>query len=175
MDWNALAYEICSELIRIIMPVAIVLCLKWAVDIYKKLAEKHPELAKLLSYAGQIGYDAAEEYFRDYDDKVPDDHKMAVAVEHARDYLAALGISVNDDVIEDAVNAYGVSNYKFSWCKPALDELLMYHPGGEEEGDESDTAGYMREWAVYHSDDADHNEHGEGPVREDQTVAARED
>ena len=64
VDWNALIGEAASQMIKILVPVLVVLVLKWIVEIYKKLSEKNPELAKLVAYAAQIGYAAAEDYFR---------------------------------------------------------------------------------------------------------------
>ena len=180
MDWELIGYQISQELINILVPVVIVICLKWAVDIFKRLQEKNPKLAELLTLAGQVGYNAAEDYFRNRE-FATGDQKMLVAIEHARDYLLANGINVSDDVIKDMVDTYGISNYKFSWTKPKLSDWF-----GEDDEEQDDTepkeedhersaTGDLGKWVHDYCDQPDHDEHSEESVRQDQGMAASKD
>jgi hypothetical protein len=141
VDWNTLVNEAVMQMIKIFVPVLVVLVCKWLVEIWKKLSEKNPELAKLLAYAAQMGYAAAEDYFRNISSAEGDD-KMTYAIFRAKEYLSNLGAKVPDeDVIKDAITEYGVTHYKFSWAKPThpLTDLLMI----EEEDDEPGASDHL--------------------------------
>ena len=123
VDWNVLIGEAVTQLIRIFVPVAVVLCFRWVVQIWKQIKEKHPEIAELIAYAARVGYAAAEEEYRNYPAAAGGD-KMAFALYRAEDYLKACGVKVNDDVLRDAIHEYGIDNYKFSWTKPNIADVL---------------------------------------------------
>lgn len=141
VDWNVLVNEAVTQLIKIFVPVLVVLVCKWIVEIWKKLSEKNPQLAKLIAYAAQMGYAAAEDYFRNISSANGED-KMTYALFRAKEYLTNLGAKLPDeDVLKDAITEYGVTNYKFSWAKPthSLADLLQI----EEEDDEPGAADHL--------------------------------
>lgn len=185
INWNEIAGQITTEVLRILVPVLIVLVLKWIAQIWKMLKEKHPELAELIAYAAQVGYAAAEEYFRNR--KVSGEDKMAYAIERAYDYLATVGINnVDADVIRDCINQYGVTNYKFSWSqtpiaalfkKPEEDPEEEEDPDGKDEDKEDHEPADANDLCLGsdHDDhDADHLEAGEPAVRPGEGLEAAE-
>ena len=115
IDWKDIAGELITQFLRIMIPVVIVLCLKWFSEIWSKLKEKNPKLAELIAIAGEIGYCAAEEYFRG--ENISGYEKMNFALARADEYLKTLGINIKLDVIRDAIIDYGITNYKFTWVK----------------------------------------------------------
>ena len=172
VDWNTLAGQLMTEVLRIMIPVLTVLVLKWIVEIWKKLKEKHPQIAELIEYAAEIGYAAAEEYFRD--EKASGDQKMAYAVYRAGEYLHSVGIKADEDVIRDSITQYGVNNYKFTWAQSPLAEMFKAKKDDEENHEPVDANDLC--FGCDHDDhDADHIEAGEPAVRSDQGMAAQED
>lgn len=139
VDWNLIAGEVMTQMLRILLPVVIVLIFKWIVEIWTKLLEKNPKLAEAILLAGRIGYAAAEEYFRDLDTTGED--KMEYALARAEEYLHSLGIHVNLDVIHDSIVQYGVTEHKFSWTQKSLEELFGMHPSDEDDPEEEETEG----------------------------------
>ena len=133
------------------------------------LREKNPELAKLLAFAAQMGYAAAEDYFRNIRSANGED-KMNYAIFRAKEYLSNLGSKIPDeDVIKDAITQYGVTNYKFSWAKPThpLSDFLQI----EEEDDEPGDADHLCVGADRDCDHADRDAIRERPAGSDQADA----
>ena len=180
VDWNVLMGEAVTQLIRIFVPVAVVLCFRWVVQIWKQIKEKHPEIAELIAYAARVGYAAAEEEYRNYPAAAGGD-KMAFALYRAEDYLKACGVKVNDDVMRDAIHEYGIDNYKFSWTKPNIADVLAdirkaeeaagAEDSDEEDDDERDSADRVCVGDLWDDHNADHHESGERPVGSDQRDA----
>lgn len=180
VDWNVLIGEAVTQLIRIFVPVAVVLCFRWVVQIWKQIKEKHPEIAELIAYAARVGYAAAEEEYRNYPAAAGGD-KMAFALYRAEDYLKACGVKVNDDVMRDAIHEYGIDNYKFSWTKPNIADVLAdirkaeeaagAEDSDEEEEDERDSADHLCVGNLWDDHNADHNPSGERPAGSDQRDA----
>ena len=142
VDWNTLMGEAASQMIKIFVPVLVVLVLKWIVEIWKKLSEKNPELAKLIAYAAQIGYAAAEDYFRNIKSATGTD-KMEYAIFRAKEYLNAAGLYIDEDILKDSITQYGVTNYKFSWTRPTFDlpdaaRIIIPEAGQDPEEEEED-------------------------------------
>lgn len=180
VDWNALIGEAASQMIKILVPVLVVLALKWIVEIWKKLSEKNPELAKLIAYAAQIGYAAAEDYFRNIKTATGAD-KMNFAIFRAKDYLDAAGLHVDDDILKDSITQYGVSNFRFSWTKPTFDlsepiKLVFPEAGQDPEEEEEDDrepadADNLCVGNCGNGADLDRNQSGEQPTGSDQADA----
>lgn len=117
VNWNVLLGDLITQLLRIFIPVLVALVLKWAAEIWLRIQEDKPELAEVLMLAARIGYAAAEEYAKN--NFCSGDDKMDVAIARAEEYLKELGWNVDLHVIRDAINDYGVSNWKFTWVKDA--------------------------------------------------------
>ena len=114
IDWKVLASDAITQMLRIFLPVCIALILKWASDLWLKIKTSRPDIAKVIELAGQIGYSAAEDYFHDKDST--GEMKMTYAIERAESFIKeATGMSVDVDVIRDAITNYGVDWDKFSW------------------------------------------------------------
>jgi len=182
VDWNALIGEAVTQLIRIFVPVVVVLCFRWVVEIWKQIKEKNPEIAALIEYAAKVGYAAAEEEYRNCPASAGGD-KMAYALFRAEDYLKTCGVKVSDDVMRDAIHEYGIENYKFSWTKPNIEEMLVglrkaeeEAAGAEDSEEEEDDDGRDPEDSLCvrcSGDDhhADHHESSEQPAGSDQGSA----
>ena len=183
VDWNALMGEAASQMIKIFVPVMVILALKLIVEIWKKLSEKNPELAKLIAYAAQIGYAAAEDYFREIKTATGAD-KMDYAIFRARDYLNAAGLYVDEDILKDSITQYGVANYKFSWTKPTFDisEVLKINnpeagqdPEEEEDDHEPADADHMCVGDCGNCGDLDRDEDCKQSTGSDQADAEDQD
>ena len=172
VDWNVLIGEAVAPLIRIFVPVAVVLCFRWIVQIWKQIKEKHPEIAELIAYAARIGYAAAEEESRKYP-AAAGGEKMSYALYRAEDYLKACGVKVSDDVMRDAIHEYGIDAYKFSWVKPNIQVMLAEEEAAgdseeEEEDDERDLADHLRVGNSGDDHHADSDKSGQQPAGSDQ-------
>ncbi|MBQ6520909.1 MAG: hypothetical protein IJI14_19565 [Anaerolineaceae bacterium] len=172
VNWEMLVSEAVTQLIKIFVPVLIVLVLKWCVEIWKKLNEKNPELANLIAYAAQVGYAAAEDYFRNVKSASGED-KMVYAISRAQEYLLNAGESVDDEVIKDSITQFGVNNQRFSWTKPTFSLAALLQ--NEEKDNESGDADHLCVGNCGDSDHADSNTCGEQPAGSDQEAAADED
>lgn len=144
IDWKDIAGELITQFLRIMIPVVIVLCLKWLSEIWHKLKEKNPKLAEAIAIASEIGYCAAEEFF--HGENVSGYDKMNYALSRADDYLKTLGFNIKISVIRDAIIDYGVTNHLFTWVrrKNIEDFIRMDEnesPGEKESSEEDDEGG----------------------------------
>lgn len=104
-------------LMKIVLPVLVTIILSKLIQVWGKLKENEPLLARMLYQCAEIGYHAAEEYFRDDEDHTGSD-KMNYAVSIAKDYLAEVfHKQVSDAVMEDEINKLGCENEWFSWTR----------------------------------------------------------
>ena len=134
INWNDIVGEVLTQILRILLPIVIVLCIKWLSEIYHMLREKNPKLAEAIALAGQLGYSTAEEYFNGTN--ADGTEKMDFALARAQSYLHTLGWNIDLNVIRDSIVNYGVTNYKFSWCKKPLDVLWADHIAQEQKPEE---------------------------------------
>lgn len=134
VNWNMLLGDLITQLLRIFLPVAVALILKWAAEIWMRIQEDKPELAEVLQLAARLGYAAAEEYANHY--AAVGEDKMEVAVARAEEYLKEMGYNVDLHVIRDAINDYGVSTWKFSWVKNQVQNEMMPMPEESEGAEE---------------------------------------
>lgn len=116
IDWKVLLGEALTQMLRIFLPVALALTLKWLVDVWQKIKAKNPRLAEALSIAAEVGYSAAEEHFRNAKG-VDGGEKMLYAIKRAQAYLETLGLNINLEVIRDQIATYGYTYKAFSWTK----------------------------------------------------------
>lgn len=169
VNWNEIAGQVTAEVLRILIPVLAVLVLKWITEIWNQMKEKHPRIAELIKYAAELGYAAAEEYFRD--EKASGDQKMAYAQYRAEEYLESVGAKVNVDVIRDAITEYGVNNFRFTWAQSPLVSIFKKD---NEENHEPVNADDLCFGSDHDNNDADHNEAGEPAVRSGEGVEGEE-
>ena len=99
VEWNVVVSEIITAVLKIVIPVVVALILKWATEIWLKVKGEHPDLAQILGYAVSIAVDAAEQIFGDGKGA----EKKQYAIEAVKKYLAEFGLSVDVDVIADAI------------------------------------------------------------------------
>ena len=151
-----------TEVLKIMVPVLVVLVLKWIIEIWKKLKEKHPEIAELIAYAAQLGYAAAEEYFRN--EEASGEEKMGYAIDRAGNYLETVGVHIDTDVIRDAITRYGVNEFKFTWARKPIAEMFKEMNNEEEMDHEPDNADDLCVGCDHDDHDADHIEAGEPSV-----------
>lgn len=138
VDWNEIFGELLTQFIRILLPVVIILCLKWLTEIWSKLKEKSPKIAEAIAIAGQLGYSAAEECF--HGSKVDGNTKLDYAIDRANEYLKSLGFNIDAKIICDAIINYGVTNYKFSWTKKDIGELFQFQEQTDEDSEEEESS-----------------------------------
>ena len=101
VNWNIVLGEVATQVLRIMLPMCAVLILKWAMELWIRLKESKPDIAKLLSCAVQIAVDAAEQIYGDGHGE----SKKAYAVAYVEKYLAEHGVKLNVQVIADAIEA----------------------------------------------------------------------
>jgi len=179
VNWNDVMSQVTAEVLKIMIPILVVVVLKWISEVWLRLKEQHPEIAELISYSAQLGYASAEDFFRKYKAATGED-KMEFAVRHAQDFLNENGISVDEDVVKDAITSYGVSNYKFSWTQSDMFEKFGIRKEQKESEEETEVdhgtsvAGDLRLWSVYDHRNADPDEGSEQPAGSGESAAAEE-
>lgn len=182
VNWEMLVHTAAMEMMKIFVPVIVVLVAKWIVEIIKKLSEKNPGVAQLIAYAAKLGYAAAEDYFRNLKEATGED-KMTYAIFRASDYLSNVGVSIDRDVLKDAITDYGVNEIKFSWVKPSIEDLFWkigkpedgLDPEEAEEVHEPGIADYFGSRDFDNGHNADRDQSGQQSAGRDQETAADED
>ena len=117
VDWNLVLSEAITQALRIMLPVCIALVLKWAGELWLKIKQDHPHVEWAVETAAEIGYAAAEEYFKGVSGEGVS--KLDYAVESAQNYLREVyGLKVDLLAVKDAIIKYGVENKLFSWQTP---------------------------------------------------------
>ena len=101
VDWNAIAGEVMTQALRVIIPVCVALVLKWAIELYHRIKAEQPEWVPVLEYAAEVAVLAAEQIFGSGKGA----EKKAYAIQVIQDILAEKGIPLNISVIEDAIEA----------------------------------------------------------------------
>ena len=101
VDWNSVIGECLTQILRILLPLAIALIIKWAVELYQRIKSEAPEWAPVLEYAAETAVLAAEQIYGDGHGS----EKKQYAVNTIARILADAGISINVAVIEDAIEA----------------------------------------------------------------------
>ena len=114
IEWNVVAGQAITSLLKVFVPVFVALILKWAGELWLKVKEQNPHIDWIVSNAAEIGYCAAEEFFRGKTGV--SDQKMEYALQVAENYIKQVsGIKVDLIAVKDAIIAYGVTNGLFSW------------------------------------------------------------
>ena len=109
VDWNVITGQVITAVLKIVLPVLVALILKWGAEIWIKIKGEHPDLAEILSYAVNIAVEAAEQIFGEGKGA----EKKQYAIEVVKKYLAEFGLTVDVDVIADAIeqNVYRMNYY----------------------------------------------------------------
>ena len=114
VDWNVVVGQAITALLRVFIPVFIALILKWGGELWLKIKEQNPHIDWIVSNAAEIGYSAAEEFFRGKTGV--SNQKLEYALEVAENYIKDVsGITVDLVSVKNAIIAYGVTNGLFSW------------------------------------------------------------
>lgn len=110
VEWNVVLSEVITAVLKIVIPVVVALILKWATELWLKIKGEHPDLASLLGYAVSLAVDAAEQIFGEGKGA----EKKQYAIEVVKKYLAEFGLTVDVDVIADAIeqNVYRMNYYR---------------------------------------------------------------
>lgn len=101
VDWNAVAGEIMTQVLKIVLPLFAALIIKWAVELYHKIKTEQPDWTPVLEYAAEMAVLAAEQIYGDGQGA----EKKKYAIETIQQLLAEKGIQLNLNVIEDAIEA----------------------------------------------------------------------
>lgn len=101
VDWNAVAGEIMTQVLKIVLPLFAALIIKWAVELYHKIKTEQPDWTPVLEYAAEMAVLAAEQIYGDGQGA----EKKKYAIETIQQLLAEKGIQLNLSVIEDAIEA----------------------------------------------------------------------
>ena len=99
VDWNAITGQIITAVLKIVLPVCVMLILKWAGELWVKIKGENPDLAEILAYAVELAVQASEQIFGDGKGA----EKKQYAIEVVKKYLAQFGLAVDVDVIADAI------------------------------------------------------------------------
>lgn len=114
IDWNIIAGEAVTALLKVFVPVFVALILKWGTELWLKIKEQNPNIEWIVATAAEIGYNAAEEFFRGKTGV--SEQKLEYALQVAENYLQDIsGIKVDLISVKNAIISYGVSNNLFSW------------------------------------------------------------
>ena len=101
VDWSSIIGECLTQLLRILLPLAIALIIKWAVELYHRVKSDHQEWEPVLEYAAETAVLAAEQIFGDGNGK----EKKKYAIQVIENMLAEHGLKIDLAVIEDAIEA----------------------------------------------------------------------
>ena len=114
VDWNVIVGEAITALLKIFVPVFVALILKWASELWLKVKEQNPNVAFIIETAAEIGFNAAEEFFRDKTGV--SNQKLDYALEVAQNYIKdTTNFKVDLVSVKNAIISYGVENHLFSW------------------------------------------------------------
>ena len=123
--WSDVIGELVTAILKIMVPILVTLLLKWGAELYRKIKEGNPQLAGLIKNAAQLGYAAAEEFFRNQKD-IDGNDKLDHAISEAEKYLRQFNVKVDLNVIKDAIIAYGVENNLFNWTADRKLDRYLY-------------------------------------------------
>lgn len=101
VDWSSIIGECLTQLLRILLPLAIALIIKWAVELYHRVKSDHQEWEPVLEYAAETAVLAAEQIFGSGQGK----EKKKYAIQVIENMLAEHGLKIDLAVIEDAIEA----------------------------------------------------------------------
>ena len=109
IDWKVVLGECTTQVLKIVLPFLVALILKWGAELWLKIQKEQPELSKVLSYAAFMAVSAAEQIFG----SGHGEEKKEYAIQVAQEYLKERNISVNVEVIANAIESavFNTLNY----------------------------------------------------------------
>lgn len=125
VDWSVILGELATQFLRVIIPVCVILVLKWAIQVFEEIKKNQPDFALVLQTAVNQAVIAAEQLLQTAEGQ----EKKEYAIASVQEYLAQKGMYVDLGVIEDAIEAtvYSLNREGFFYKK---------HPGQQQiEGD----------------------------------------
>ena len=63
VDWNLIAWEIMTQFLKVIIPLIVVLLIKWALEIWCRIRETNPDFAEMLQIAVNNAVTSAEQIY----------------------------------------------------------------------------------------------------------------
>ena len=101
VDWTQIIGDCLTQVLRILLPLAVALIIKWAIELYHRIRTEAPDWAPVLEYAAETAVLAAEQIFGSGQGK----EKKQYAIDTIQKILAENGIELNVEVISDAIEA----------------------------------------------------------------------
>lgn len=99
IEWNVITSQVITAVLKVIIPVAVALVLKWAGELWLKIKGENPELADVLSYAAELAVEASEQIFG----SGQGEQKKQYAIKAIQNVLAKYGLVIDVEVIADAI------------------------------------------------------------------------
>lgn len=99
IEWNVITSQVITAVLKVIIPVAVALVLKWAGELWLKIKGENPELADVLSYAAELAVEASEQIFG----AGQGEQKKQYAIKAIQNVLAEYGLVIDVEVIADAI------------------------------------------------------------------------
>lgn len=127
VNWNVIAGEIMTQALRVLVPLFVILAIKWVTEIYRLIRKQQPEWIPVLDYAAQLAVLAAEQIFGDGQGA----EKKQYAIKTIQRILAENGIHLDLNVIEDAIEAEVWNWLNHSAEKQDLAQLAEFHEPAE--------------------------------------------
>lgn len=117
VNWNEVIGQCLTQVLRILLPLAVALVIKWAVELYHRIKTDQPDWTPVLEYAAETAVLAAEQLFGGG----AGEKKKKYAIETIQNYLQEQGIVLDLSVIEDAIEA---EVYKWLHHEPKIESPL---------------------------------------------------
>ena len=124
IDWSVVIGEIMTQALRVLIPLFIMMIIKWATEIYHLIKAQQPDWVPVLEYAAELAVLAAEQLFGDGHGN----EKKEYAIQTIQKILAEHDIKLNLSVIEDAIEA---EVYKWLHHEGAEKQLAELHEPAE--------------------------------------------
>lgn len=115
VDWNVVVNESVIALLKIVLPILITFIIKWIVQVWVRVREQNPTLARMILECAMIGYHAAEDWAHNTEGITGKD-KMEYAIKAASDYLKEVYDKIaSEETLRSAIAMYGSDEGLFSW------------------------------------------------------------
>lgn len=117
IEWNVITSQVITAVLKVIIPVAVALVLKWAGELWLKIKGENPELADVLSYAAELAVEASEQIFG----SGQGEQKKEYAIKAIQNVLSEYGLVIDVEVIADAIEreVYEMNRTKALYPKEA--------------------------------------------------------
>ena len=126
VDWNMIAGELMTQLLKIIIPLFVVLLIKWGLEVWCRIRETNPDFAKILQMAVSNAVMSAEQIYGTGEGQ----KKKEYAIQAVQSFLAEKNIYLDVDNIIQAIEAAVYSMHRENFFLHR--EQLMY-PGPQNE------------------------------------------